>query len=129
MGTRMSDEDRERLERFERMQSKGGFGAGGGATSSDMPVVDVTPVEVDEAASSVATNTAKEIEEPKGPIGKTLKFINENASKLEEQIEADNLQVVAQERAMTEEINEKLSQKKTSPGEKRNKRGKKQRKK
>merc|ERR1711871_1250071 len=129
MGTRMSDEDRERLERFERMQSKGGFGAGGGATSSDMPVVDVTPVEVDEAASSVATNTAKEIEEPKGPIGKTLKFINENASELEEQIEADNLQVVAQERAMTEEINEKLSQKKTSPGEKRNKRGKKQRKK
>ena len=54
-----------------------------------MPVVDVTPVEVDEAASSVATNTAKEIEEPKGPIGKTLKFINENASKLEEQIEVN----------------------------------------
>merc|ERR1711871_227709 len=130
MGTRMSDEDRERLERFERMQSKGGFGAGGGATSSDAPIVDVTPVEADTtAASSVATNSVKEAEEPKGPIGKTLKFINENASKLEEQIEADNLQVVAQERAMTQEISEKLGQQNPSPGGKRNKKGKKQRKK
>ena len=95
MGTRMSEEDRMRLEKFEQMQSKGGFGAGGGVTGgegSSLPVVDVTPGPPSESVVESETTeiaTAGGMEEPKGPIGKALKFVNENASKLEGQIEVE----------------------------------------
>lgn len=76
MSSRMSEEDKERMERFEAMQQKGGFGAGAAPATEEMPIVDVTP---EEGTASTATTA----EDPKGPLGKTLKFINDNAAKIE----------------------------------------------
>jgi YidC/Oxa1 family membrane protein insertase len=97
MGSKMSEEDRERLRKFEE---RSGFGK---AQSQSPSVIDVNPIASDASAipssspetpdASTDTNSV----EPKGPLGKTLKFINEKIrdedAKTTEQQDAINKEI------------------------------------
>jgi len=112
-GTKMSEEDRERLEKFESMQKKGGFGATSTSpvTNTD-EIIDVTP------ENPTAVTEAGGAEEPKGPIGKTLKFINENAAKVEESVDEANQVAAAAENDLSQKVEAKIREKKGKGGKK-----------
>lgn len=116
-GSRMSDEDRERLEKFENMQNKGGFGATSASTTSNTEkIIDVTPID-----PASTTSEVQGMEEPKGPIGKTLKFINDNAAKVEESVDEANQVAAAAENELTEQVEAKIREKKGKGNKKRKK--------
>jgi len=114
--SRMSEEDRQRLEKFESMQSKGGFGTASASTASTAEdVIDVTPVDSAPAAESEG------MEAPKGPIGKALKFVNDNAAKIEESVDEANQAAAAAESNLTEKVEAKIREKKGKGGGKKRK--------
>lgn len=117
-GSKMSDEDRERLEKFESMQKKGGFGSASASTASSTTeeIIDVTPVDPAVTTASPSTAEAGGVEEPKGPIGKTLKFLNENAAKVEESVDEANQIAAATENDLAEKVEAKIREQKSTKG-------------
>ena len=88
-GTKMSDEDRERLRKFEE-RSKSAEGFGKGQSQSQLKPIDVTPVvqdsltNVEVPSDAASISDSSNVEEPKGPLGKTLKFINDKMKEEDE---------------------------------------------
>ena len=61
------------------------------------------------------------MEAPKGPIGKALKFVNDNAAKIEESVDEANQAAATAESNLTEKVEAKIREKKGKGGGKKRK--------
>ena len=117
MGTKMSAEDQERLRKFEERQksSPEGFGK---LTNSASSVSDVPPVPDTSTDQQPQPTNAVDDNSPKGPIGKTLKFINDN---LEEKVGKENDKIQNEAAALNAEISSEINKVKTDKNSKKKK--------
>jgi hypothetical protein len=116
MGTKMSAEDQERLRKFEeRQKSPEGFGK---LTNSASSVIGVTPTPDTSNDQQPQPTNAVDDDSPKGPIGKTLKFINDN---LEDKVVKENDKIQNEAAALNAEISSEINKVKTDKNSKKKK--------